>query len=83
MKYEIQIEKRALKFIEKQARDKRELLFKSIARLPDGDTKPLRGQTDIFRLRVGTYRVLYRIDNGQYIICVIDAGSRGQIYNRV
>ncbi len=36
----------------------------------------------IFRLRVGPYRILYTLDNGKFLIYVIDAGNRGQIYNR-
>lgn len=33
-----------------------------------------------YRLRVGDFRIIFTIDNGQYIICVIDIGNRGQIY---
>lgn len=28
-----------------------------------------------FRLRVGDYRIIYTLDNGKLIICVIDAGN--------
>lgn len=34
------------------------------------------------RLRVGDYRIIYRVDNGRLIVLVIDAGSRGDIYKR-
>ena len=33
-------------------------------------------------LRVGDYRIIYTVDNGQLIVRVVDAGNRGQIYNR-
>lgn len=83
MKYKIEVEKRARKFIEKQPLDKRTTILRAIYRLPDGDTKTVKGHDGLFRLRVGTYRILYRIDNGACIICVIDAGNRGQVYNRI
>ena len=36
----------------------------------------------LFRLRVGPYRIIYTVDNGQLVVYIIDAGNRGQIYNR-
>lgn len=41
------------------------------------NVKKLKGHHDIFRLRVGDYRIIYTIDNGKLIITVIGAGSRG------
>jgi mRNA interferase RelE/StbE len=79
--YKIEITRKALKFIDKQDKNKREMLIKAIAKLPCGDIKPLKGHNGLYRLRVGTYRVIYTIDSGKLIICVIDAGNRGQIYN--
>ena len=44
------------------------------------DIKPLQGR-DGYRLRVGAYRALYRIDkNGQCIVVVVNIGSRGDVY---
>jgi mRNA interferase RelE/StbE len=79
--YRIEITKKALKFIDKQDKSKREMLIRAISKLPCGDIKPLKGHDGLYRLRVGTYRIIYTIDNGKLIICVIDAGNRGQIYN--
>jgi len=82
MIYKIEIDKKAQKFILKQPRAKMELIYKAIYKLPDGDTKSLQGHKGYYRLRVGDYRIVYTIDNGKYIICVVDAGNRGQIYKR-
>ncbi len=82
MKYSIVIEKRARKFIEKLSISDKERVLKAIYQLPEGDTKPLKGYSQIFRLRVGTYRILYSMDNNRFIIIVIDAGNRGEIYKR-
>jgi len=83
MTYKIVIEKRARKFIEKLPKPEKERILKSIAILPNGmDIKAMKGHSDYFRLRVGEYRIIYTQNDQELIICVVDAGNRGQIYNR-
>lgn len=51
--------------------------------LPNGeDIKKLKGYSNLLRLRVGDYRIIYTVDNGALIVYVIDAGNRGEIYNQ-
>ena len=81
--YRFIIKKPAKKFIDGLPVNERRRIVDAIERLPDsGDIKRLQGHDDLFRLRVGPYRVLYTVDNGKFVIYVVDAGSRGQIYNR-
>lgn len=81
--YRFVIKKPAKKFIDGLPMNERRRIVDAIERLPDnGDIKRLRGHDDLFRLRIGPYRVLYTVDGGELVIYVIDAGSRGQIYNR-
>ena len=50
---------------------------------PKGDIKPMQGLPDgRYRLRVGSYRVIYtyRQDGTMEILCILDIGSRGDIY---
>lgn len=82
MVYKIIVEKSALKFIKKQAKQEQLRIYNAIEKLPDGDTKPVQGHKGFYRLRVGDYRIIYTIDNGQYIICIVDADNRGDIYKR-
>ena len=83
MNYSIVIEKRARQFISKQPQTQRERLLKAIAKLPDeGDIKPLTGRSGFFRLRVGDYRVIHYVEHDRYVVVVIDAGNRGQIYKK-
>ncbi len=85
MKYTIVIEKPAEKFITRLAQSEKERVLRAIHELPHkGDIKRLQGKKSrgMYRLRVGPYRVLYTVDNGQLVVRVIDAGNRGQIYNR-
>ncbi|MFF1676715.1 type II toxin-antitoxin system RelE/ParE family toxin [Streptomyces sp. NPDC058256] len=49
----------------------------------DADVKKLSGHDDLYRLRVGTYRIAYTIDDGKLIILVVEVGHRRDIYRRV
>lgn len=83
MNYEYQIERKALKFIQKQPEDQQRRIYAAIYRLPfAGDRKELRGHKDVFRLRVSDYRILYTVDHGRLFVCVVDANNRGEIYKR-
>lgn len=81
--YEIVVKKRAKKFIDRLPMSEKRRLVSAIQQLPSGnDIKQLKGYDGLFRLRVGSYRVIYTVDNGKLVVCVIDAGNRGEIYNR-
>lgn len=83
MNYTILYEKPALKFIKKQPKEQQRRILEAIHELPDrGDIKQMKGHSDLLRLRVGSYRIIYSVDNGKLIVRVIDVGNRGQIYNR-
>jgi len=43
------------------------------------DIKPLKGRPE-WRLRVGNYRVLFRVDRDKQLYIVTRIGSRGDIY---
>lgn len=82
--YQIIIRKKAKKFIDKLPKNEKIRIVSAIMQLPNGeDIKKLKGHSDLLRLRVGSYRIIYTIDNGQCIIIVIDAGNRGEIYGSV
>lgn len=81
MKYQIVIDKPALKFLQKQPQEQRERLLKSIYKLPEvGDIKPMSGYENLYRLRVGTYRVIYTVENNILTVRVLTIGNRGDIY---
>jgi mRNA interferase RelE/StbE len=40
----------------------------------------LSGHIDLYRIRVGNYRIVYEVDNGQIIVTVIKVGHRKEIY---
>ena len=81
--YQLLIKKKAKKFIASLPVNERRRVVAAIELLPNGeDIKKLKGHDKLLRLRVGEYRIIYTVDNGELIVYVIDAGSRGQIYNR-
>ena len=81
--YRIVIKKRAKKFIDGLPKNEQKRIVAAIERLPLGeDIKTLKGHEGFLRLRIDDYRIIYTVDHGQLIVYVIDAGSRGQIYNR-
>lgn len=78
--YKIEFEKAAQKFLEKQDKKQRLRLYKAIYQLPNGtDIKRLTG-LNIYRLRVGNYRILYTIDEVIRLIDIANIDNRGQIY---
>lgn len=85
MKYRVQIEKPAEKFIRKLPKPEKDRVLHAISLLPEiGDIKKLQGPKSrgLYRLRVGNYRILYSVDHGQLVVIVVDAGNRGEIYKR-
>lgn len=71
--------KTAVKALQKMEAKQRERILKALAAIPDGDIKPMEGKPlGRYRLRVGGYRAVYRMENGE--ICVLDIGARGDIY---
>ena len=81
MTYKILIEKPAMKFIQRQAKLQQERLLRAIAALPEqGDRKLMTGHPGLFRLRVGSYRILYSVESDVLIVRVLNAGNRDDIY---
>lgn len=47
------------------------------------DIKALQGHSARWRLRVGDYRVVYTVEDGQLIVWVLAVGNRRDIYRQV
>jgi mRNA interferase RelE/StbE len=46
---------------------------------PPGSRK-LSGYTDVFRLRVGVYRVLYSVEGNRLVVIILKIGHRKDVY---
>lgn len=81
--YRIILKKPAKKFIDRLPQNEKRRIVEAIERLPEGSNiKRLQGHEGLYRLRVGDYRIIYTVDNGRLLVCVIAAGNRGQIYDQ-
>ncbi|NSI19015.1 type II toxin-antitoxin system RelE/ParE family toxin [[Ruminococcus] gnavus] len=83
MRYQIVLEKPAQKFLKRLNRTDKERILRAIYKLSEGENiKRLKGHQDLLRLRVGDYRVIYTVNNGKLVVCVVDIGNRGDVYKR-
>ena len=57
----------------------RRRIIEAINKLPYGNVKPLKGKLiNLYRLRIGKFRVIFTFDEGDYTI--IDVDVRGDVY---
>lgn len=81
--YKIVFEKQAQKFLEKQDKNNRLRLYKAIYKLPNGaNIKKLKGH-NLYRLRVGDYRILYSVEDTIKLIDIENIDNRGDVYKRL
>jgi len=82
--YRIEVSATAERQIKKLAPPEQIRVLKAIKAL-EFDPRPrgcrkLRGYADTFRIRVGTYRILYSIEDARLLILVLKVGHRRGIY---
>ena len=83
MSYQVKIDKKVLKRLEKIPEPFYKSIKDSILGLgneprPNGSIK-LKGRVG-YRIRVGNYQVIYEIEDSIKIVEVLDVGHRGEIY---
>lgn len=87
MQYEIHFKAPAQRALEKLERQARERLIEAIDSLAE-DPRPagcrkLRGKRDLYRIRVGAYRVVYQVRDEVLVVVVVAVGDRRDIYRHV
>ena len=81
--YEIIFDKSAAKFFKKLDKTLQERIGKKIELLKDN---PMLGESlignlsGLKKLRIGDYRVIYKIKNEQLVVLILDIGHRKNIY---
>lgn len=84
MNYDIELSRIALKNLAKIPR--RELLkiqtrIDSLAKEPKPiDVKKIQGDENLYRIRSGNYRILYRIFDDKLFILIVDVDHRKDVY---
>ncbi|MDF5728334.1 MAG: type II toxin-antitoxin system RelE/ParE family toxin [Rhizonema sp. PD38] len=84
MTYQIEIKSKVAKELKKLPKDIRDRINEKILELaenprPSGVVK-LEGSNDTYRIRMGSYRVLYDIFDDILLISVIRVGHRREVY---
>jgi len=85
--WQIEIDRRAEKALNRMPANLRRRILAATVRLtedpfPPGFTK-LVGYENLYRIRVGDWRVLYSIEQDRLLILVVGIGPRGRIYRNV
>ena len=86
MNYEIKFHNDALKYLQKQDKAARNRILDHLnilaenPRHPELDIKKMQGVNDRYRLRIGSFRIIYSIHDNELIVIIIKMGSRGDIY---
>ncbi len=83
--YQVQFDARAAKLLRKLDRPVQARLVVAIAALgtdprPPG-AKALSGHPGLLRVRVGDYRIVYTVNDGQLLVLVVHLGHRSDIYD--
>jgi mRNA interferase RelE/StbE len=84
MKYSIDIAPKVYKNLAKLSKDNRKRIEIKIDALAENPRpqgyKQLKGNENIFRVRVGDYRIVYEIIDDVLIVYVLDIDHRRQVY---
>jgi mRNA interferase RelE/StbE len=83
-KYKIEVSATAERQLKKIRREDTIRILRSISLLA-GEPRPsgcrkLSGYDDIYRIRIGHYRVIYEIDGKRIIIVILKIGHRREVY---
>ena len=76
--------RRCLKYLERQDRETARKLIQAIENLPSsGDIRKLKSQKvqDLYRLRIGRFRVIYKLEADIIRVLLIDA--RKDVYRKI
>jgi mRNA interferase RelE/StbE len=86
LEYKLIFHKDATKFLQKQDKDTQKRPLNAIGYLlsdnPKGDIRLMRGESELLRLRVGTFRILFYIDMKNKVVYIEAIGNRGDIYKK-
>ena len=90
MNYRLLLHKNASKFIEKCDKKQKEMIKKKLTLLqidprnhPLLDIKAMQGYSDLYRLRIGQYRLIYQIKEKELLIFLMTIGNRGDVYKQI
>jgi mRNA interferase RelE/StbE len=86
-KWQITVRRKAKRVLTRLPAPLQTQMIKAIDELADNPRPPhskqLKGTKDLYRIRVGSWRVIYTIKDEQLLILIITIAPRGQVYKHV
>jgi mRNA interferase RelE/StbE len=83
-RYDIEISETAEKQLKKLQRGDQRRVVRAIVALADEPhprgSRKLSGYNDVFRIRVGRYRVIYSVSGNRLIVIILKIGHRKDVY---
>jgi mRNA interferase RelE/StbE len=83
-RYDIEISETAEKQLKKLQRGDQRRVVRAIVALADEPhprgSRKLSGYNDVFRIRVGRYRVIYSVSGNRLIVIILKIGHRKNVY---
>ena len=85
MRYRIEIEKEVRKFLDSLRDAKLARRFSSAIDGLSEEPRPpgclkMQGTRELYRIRVGDYRIIYEIRDAALVVLVVRIGNRGDVY---
>ena len=82
--YEVELTARVAKQFRKYDSALQKRLVKALEKLGqnpyDAGAKKLSGAEDVYRIRVGDYRIVYCVEDDKLLIVVVKLGHRREVY---
>lgn len=76
---DIEYSKDAVKTIMAQDKKTKHRIRDAIEKIPDGDIKPLKGSSTLYRLRVGGWRIVFSYPDKETVL-IERIAPRGNVY---
>ena len=85
-RYKIEISRSAERQLEKLRREDQRRVVRAMLALGDDPypkgSRKLTGYDDVFRIRVGRFRILYSVSGEKLIIIILKIGQRKDVYRK-
>jgi mRNA interferase RelE/StbE len=90
MSYRLLLHKSVSKFLEECSNKRKALIIHKLILFqtnprnhPQLDIRIMRGYSDLYRLRIGQYRLIYQLKDDELLIFMMSIGSRGDVYKHL